>query len=100
MLIDLFLMFVTVLLAIVYTILATISTAIGFVFPEEIGAAWNTAFSYMGLLQGIFPIDTAVAAVSFLITVIGIMYFVKLVLFFLNKIRGVSQPGSSDMPNM
>lgn len=98
MLIDLFLMLVTVLLAIVYTIFSTITAAFGFIFPPEIEAAWTTAFSYLGLMQGIFPVDTAVSAITFLLTVLGIAYFVKLIIYFVNKLRGVAQPGSSDMP--
>jgi len=98
MLIDLFLMLVTVLLAIVYTIFATISAAIGFVFPEEITGAFLTAFGYIGTAQGIFPIDTAVSAMTFLLTVLGIVYFVKIVIYFLNKIRGVRQSEGTDMP--
>jgi len=91
MLIDLFLMLVTVLLAIVYTIFSTITAAVSFVFPTEIQSAWVTVFSYLGIAQGIFPVDTAVTAMTFLLTVLGIVYFVRIVLFFVNKIRGVHQ---------
>jgi len=98
MFIDLSLMLVTVLLGIVYTIFSTITAAFGFVFPPEIQAAWTTAFSYLGVMQGIFPVDTAVTAITFLLTVVGIAYFVKLIIYFVNKLRGITQPGSSDMP--
>jgi len=98
MFIDLFLMLVSVLLGVIHLVLFAVTSAFGFVIPDAIPAAWVTVFSYIGLMQGIFPVDTAVESMNYLLAVLLVVYFVKLVLYFWNKIRGVQQPGDSDMP--
>jgi len=100
MIVDLVLMLVGVLLGVVHLVLFTLTAVFSFVTPPQIAEAWTTAFSALGIAQGFFPVDTFVQVSFYLLTVVGIVYFVKLVLFVYNKVRGVQQPDGSDMPSL
>jgi len=98
MLIDLILWIIAIVLKLISGVLGIVTAVFGFVTPEEITDAWQTAFSYLGLARGIFPVDTAVLAMTYLLTIVGIVYVAKIVIFIVNKIRGVNDANESGMP--
>jgi hypothetical protein len=78
---DIFLSLITGILVLIQLILAGITSLFNFVIPSAIFSAFNQFFGYVRIGDGIFPFNQALAAVVVTLTVWGMLYFVKVILF-------------------
>jgi len=70
-----FILIAELILKVIWSIFATIS----FVIPDAIGDAFITLFSYAHVIDSVFPMTAALAAISFLLSVFVIKYFIGII---------------------
>jgi len=87
MITDILLGIVAMVLAGIYYIFSLVTLAI----PTEIGDAFNTAFSYLHTLDGIFPVSDAILAGTFVLGLWIVMYGVKIILMAYSAIPWIGK---------
>jgi len=104
MLVDILLLLVHVVITLILgilnaltSVLISAATLVG--IYDNIRAAWVWVFSYMNALNGIFPVDTAVDVLTFLLIVVLIRYAIEILQWFLQVIPWIGTKEQAKLPN-
>lgn len=97
MLTDILLTFIIMPLQIMSTILTGITSFFSSIVPNQIYSAIDTAISYLGYFNGIFPVDTLIFCIATLATFYTAYYTIKVILWLWGFVPFVGS-GNVDLP--
>lgn len=78
---DIFFVIVLIPLTVINTVLTAITAQFTNFIPDQIYTSITTLLSYLGILQGVFPIDTFFICLNTLLVFFLMMYTIKVAVF-------------------
>lgn len=92
MIFDIIFILLLIPLNIIVTFLQGITNFFSAIVPDSVYNSINLLINYLGMFQGIFPIDTFLACTSTLMIFFGAFYTVKIALWVWSKIPYLGTP--------
>lgn len=96
---DLILILLQIPLSIILAFLTGLTNFYSSIVPDGVYTSIQTLISYLGYFSGIFPVDTLVLCINFLINFFLAFYTVKIILYIWNLVPYLSTNNTQNLPS-